>query len=70
MVQLLINTLTEVGFTEEVVDNIEALVDGLLFFQREYQPTAQQTATHRRYRTVDDVQQRLSVFLHGADELQ
>ena len=69
MVQLLVDTLTEIGFTEEVVDNIKALVDGLLVFQWEYQPATQQTATHRRHCAVDDVEQRLAVFLHGAYQL-
>ena len=67
--QPIVDDLAEVGLAEEVIDDIEALVDGFFFFQGEHQPTTQQTTAHRRYRLVYDVEQRLAVFLHGADEL-
>ena len=70
MLQLFVDALTEIGFAEEVVDNVEALLDGLLIFQREDEPAAQQSATHRRYGTVYHVEERLAVLLHGTDQLQ
>ena len=68
--QLVGNSHAEVRFSEEVVYNIQTLVDGLLVLQGKHQPAAQQSATHGTYRTVDDIEQRLAVLLHGADEFQ
>ena len=68
--QVVVDGLSERGFAEEVVDDVEALVDGLLVFQWEYEPSAQQSAAHRRHGTVDDVEQRFAVLLHGADQLE
>ena len=42
----------------------------LLILQGEHQPTTQQTATHRRHRTVDDVEQRTPIVLHGLHQFQ
>ena len=70
VLQLVVNGHSELWLAEEVVDNVQTLVDGLLVLQGEHQPATQQSSAHGRHRPVNDIQQRLAVFLHGADELQ
>ena len=57
LLQPVVDGLAEVRVAEEVIDDVQALVDGLLFFEGEDYPAPQQTAAHRRYGAVYDVQE-------------
>ena len=69
-VQMLVYGLSKVGFAEERVHHVEALVDRSHVAQREYRPAAQQTSAHRRAGAVDDGEQRHAVVLHRLQQLQ
>ena len=69
-VQLVIDALTELRLAIVVIHDVKPLVDGFLVFQREHQPSAQHSASHRAHRLVDHIEQRLAVFLHRMDQLQ
>ena len=69
-VQLLVDRLAEVGLAIVVVHDVEAFVDGPFVLQREHQPAAQQTATHRAHRPVDHVEERLAILLHRLQQFQ
>ena len=68
--QLIIDTLTELWLTIVVIHDVQTRVDGLLVFQREHQPTAQQSASHRTHCLVDHIEQRLTIILHRMNQLQ
>ena len=68
--QLVIEKLTEFRFLEEIFHDVEALVDWFNVLQREDQPASEHTSAHRRYRTVDDIQERRTIFLHRGNQLQ
>ena len=67
---LIIDALPELWFTVVVFHDVEAFVDRFLILQREHQPTAQQTTSHRTHRLVDDIQQRLTVILHRMNQFE
>ncbi len=69
-VQLVIQQLAELWLLEEVFHDIEALVDGANFLQREYKPTPEHTAAHSCHRTVDHIQERRTVLLHWSHQLE
>ena len=67
---LIVDTLAELWLAIVILYHIQSFVDRLFILQREYQPAAKQSATHRRYSFIDNIQQRLSVFLHRINQLQ
>ena len=67
---LLIDALAEIWLAIVILHNVQALIDGLLILQREYQPATQQTASHRAHCLVDDIQQRLAIILHRMNQFQ
>ena len=67
---LIIDALAELRLAIVILYHIQSLVDGLFVLKWEHQPAAQQSATHRTHRLVDDIQQRLSILLHGINQLQ
>ena len=68
--ELLIDELSEIGMLEEILHDVEALIDARHLFQREHHPTPQHTSTHWGGGTVDDVEQRQPVLLHGLQEFE
>ena len=69
-VELVVDQLAELRFAEEIFHDVESLVDGFLLFQRENHPTLQHSGPHRRDRPVDNVAERLAVFLHRIHQFQ
>ena len=68
--QLVIDTLTELWFAIVILHDVETRVDGLFVLQREYEPATQQATSHRTYRLVDDIEQRLAIILHGMNQFE
>ena len=68
--QLVVEQLAELWFLEEILHDVETLVDRANILQGEYEPTAKHTASHRRHRTVDDIEQRRTILLHRSHQLQ
>ena len=68
--QLIVDTLTEFRLSIIILHDVKTRVDRLLILQWEHQPTAQQTASHWTHGPVDDIQERLTVFLHRVHQLQ
>src|SRR3712207_9156456 len=66
----LVYALPEIGMAKKISHPVEPIVDGLPVLQRKHKPPPQHSATHRRGRPVDDIEQRGAIVLHRVEQLQ
>ena len=70
LMQTLLNRLSHIRISEEILDNVESLTNTLGMDKREKQPSVHQSATHRSSSVVNDIEQRTAALVHGADKLE
>ena len=70
LMQALLYHLGHIRIAEEIFNNVESLTNTLGMYEWEEQPSVHQSATHRSSGIVDDIEQRTSALVHGADKFE